>query len=194
MVPNNTRTGSDPYERELPKEYWEQLRSKDRYAQYRQQHPIKRPPPKTDKALIACLFLVVVTLLAVVLKPQPAPVRPAVAVATPTPTPPASPSPVPVIQQADRSIPSVTIAPRAEPVAGPMTTEGVQMLSGNQYWVTMPDGRRLLINYMGSVARPFDLPRFKGGANNRAYADNLGHHLWIWTLPERGTIPQWLDP
>src|SRR6516164_3663033 len=107
MIPNNTRTGSDPYERELPKEYWEQLRSKDRYAQYRQQHPIKRPPPKTDKALIACLFLVVVTLLAVVLKPQPAPVRPAVAVATPTPTLPASPSPVPVIQQADRSTPSV---------------------------------------------------------------------------------------
>jgi hypothetical protein len=88
------------------------------------------------------------------------------------------------------------IAARAELVTGPLTSTGVPMLSGNQYYVTMPDGRHILINYKGWVEHANNLPaQPKGGANNAAYTDTATGHMWIWTVPAgTSNVPQWIDP
>jgi len=85
------------------------------------------------------------------------------------------------------------VAPRAEPVQGPLTTSGTPMLSGSQYYVKMPDGRNILVNFRGIVSHPCNLPR-QTGINNAAYSDSLGR-LWVWTVPVFGpNIPCWIDP
>jgi hypothetical protein len=109
-----------------------------------------------------------------------------VAVATPASTP-VIPTPIPS---------PAPIVPRAEPVTGPMTTEGTPMVSGNQYYVTMPDGRHILVNYKGWIDHVCNLPRQpRGGANNAAYTDVATGLTWIWTVPTgTSNIPQWIDP
>lgn len=69
------------------------------------------------------------------------------------------------------------------------------MLTG-RYWVEMPDGRRILINYHGSVANFASLPvQPPGGANNAAYTDLATGNTWIWTVPAGASnIAQWIDP
>ena len=92
-----------------------------------------------------------------------------------------------------RALPAV---PRAEPVAGPLTTTGEPMLSGRQYYVSMPDGRHLLVNYKGWIDHACNLPKQpKGGANNAADTDQATGHTWIYTVPAIGpNVPQWIDP
>jgi len=86
--------------------------------------------------------------------------------------------------------------PRADPVSGPLTTTGEPMLSGRQYYVSMPDGRNILVNYKGWVDHACNLPRQpKGGANNAAYTDAATGHTWIWTVPAgTSNVPRWIDP
>ena len=114
------------------------------------------------------------------------------AVFVPSPKPLPSPQPVP---RAERIVPEVR---RAEPVLGPLTIQGNPMLSGHQYYVTMPepDGRHLLVNFMGSVDHACNLPRQpKGGANNAAFIETATNHLWIYTVPAGiSNVPQWIDP
>ena len=90
----------------------------------------------------------------------------------------------------------VHTVPRAEPVPGPVTTTGQPMLSGNQYTVTMPDGRTILVNYRGFVDHACNLPRQpRGGANNAMYTDRATGLNWIWTVPQGpSNVPQWIDP
>jgi len=106
------------------------------------------------------------------------------------------PAPAPGPQLAQGPTSSVTIAPRAERVTGPLTTAGRPMVSGNQYYVTMPDGRHLLVNWKGWVEHASNLPRQpKGGANNAAYTEAATGHMWIWTVPAgTSNIPRWIDP
>jgi hypothetical protein len=70
------------------------------------------------------------------------------------------------------------------------------MLSGNQYTVTMPDGRTILVNYRGFVDHACNLPRQpRGGANNAMYTDRATGLNWIWTVPQGpSNVPQWIDP
>jgi hypothetical protein len=105
----------------------------------------------------------------------------------------AAPSPAPVIAATPAPIQPV---PRAEPVSGPLTTTGEPMLSGRQYFVNMPDGRRLLVNYRGWVDHACNLPSQPlGGANNAAYTDSATGHTWIWTVPAGvSNVPRWIDP
>jgi hypothetical protein len=86
--------------------------------------------------------------------------------------------------------------PRAEPVSGPLTTAGQPMLSGRQYFVSMPDGRHLLVNWRGWVDHACNLPKQPlGGANNAAYTDAATGHTWIWTVPAGpSNVPRWIDP
>jgi hypothetical protein len=84
--------------------------------------------------------------------------------------------------------------PKAEPVRGPLDTTGQSMLSGRQYWMTMPDGRNLLVNWQGFVDHACNLPRQRG-INNAAYTELATGLTWIWTVPAAGAnIPQWIDP
>ena len=103
-------------------------------------------------------------------------------------------SPEPVVILSTPAL--VQIAPRAIPVPGPLTNAGTPMISGNQYYVTMPDGRHLLVNYKGWVDHACNLPRQpKGGANNAAYTEAATGHMWIWTVPAgTNNVPQWIDP
>jgi len=102
-------------------------------------------------------------------------------------------TPVPVIAVA--SIPVlIQPAPRAEPVTGPLGADGQPMLSGHQYYINMPDGRHLLVNYKGYVPHASDLPR-QHGINNAMYTDAATGVDWIWTVPATGpNVPQWIDP
>jgi hypothetical protein len=70
------------------------------------------------------------------------------------------------------------------------------MLSGRQYYVSMPDGRRLLINYRGVVDHAYELPKQPlGGANNAAYTETATGSTWIWTVPAGASnVPRWIDP
>jgi hypothetical protein len=69
------------------------------------------------------------------------------------------------------------------------------MIPGNQYWVDLPDGRHIKINYQGYRDYFSQLPvQPAGGANNAAYRTYDGS-LWIWTVPVGpSNIPQWIDP
>jgi hypothetical protein len=68
------------------------------------------------------------------------------------------------------------------------------MLAGSQYWLKMPDGREILVNFRGVVPHAFNLPKQRG-VNNAAYLELATNHLWIWTLPATGpNIPRWIDP
>ena len=192
-----------PYDRELPDEYWKELKKPDPYIRYRSQHPIPPATKRTD-VWIACLLIAVVGLAAALstalikhpyaytkewtpedlgaipVKPTPAPTPQAV---IPTVTPAAPPAPVHIV-------------PRAEPVLGPLTTAGTPMVSGNQYCVTMPDGRHILVTYKGWVDHAANLPKQPlGGANNAAYTETATGHTWIWTVPAGpSNLPQWIDP
>ena len=91
-------------------------------------------------------------------------------------------------------LPTGDLAPRAEPVAGPLTAAGEPMLSGHQYHVAMPDGRTILINYRGWVDHACNLPRQRG-INNAAYTEAATGHTWIWTVPAgTSNVPRWIDP
>ena len=48
-----------PYDRELPDEYWKELKKPDPYIRYRSQHPIPPATKRTD-VWIACLLIAVV--------------------------------------------------------------------------------------------------------------------------------------
>lgn len=174
-----------PYDRNLPPEYWEELKTPDR-------RPRTQPPRKPIKGIKAPILRTAVVLLAMLCiaflagrrpslpKPEP------VAAATPAPALALSPTPSPVPVQS---------APRALPVAGPLTSVGTPMLSGSQYYVAMPDGRQLLINYKGWVDHACNLPRQpKGGADNAAYTEAATGYTWIWTVPIDSNVPKWLDP
>ena len=97
--------------------------------------------------------------------------------------------PQPPVVEVRRALPAV---PRALAV----TTTGEPMLSGRQYYVSMPDGRNILVNYKGWVDHACNLPRQpKGGANNAAYTDAATGHTWIWTVPAgTSNVPRWIDP
>ena len=156
-------------------------------------------PPRTAPAKVlnswvvaSCCILIGLACLYVAatrhrtLPPLDVRVEPAVTLPTPAPSP----------QLAERPTPSVTIAPRAELVAGPLTTAGTPMLSGHQYTITLPDSRHILINWKGWVDHACNLPHQpKGGANNAAYTDRSTNNLWIWTVPAgTSNIPRWIDP
>jgi hypothetical protein len=70
------------------------------------------------------------------------------------------------------------------------------MIPGRAYWVDIPDGRHILINYRGTVPFANALPRQPaGGANNAAYYDSKSGNLWIWTVPAgTSNVPMWIDP
>jgi hypothetical protein len=180
-----------PYDRPLPDGYWQDLKESDRYAQYRTQQPSQRPlrtKPTNDtrrirEAWTVCLvaLLVILGVGVTLLSHQRGARAPASVVPAPTPAPLKMAPPAP---------------PRALPVEGPLTSTGEVMLSGRQYWVSMPDGRHLLINYKGWVDHACNLPRQpKGGPNNAAYTEAATGHTWIWTLPAgTNNIPHWIDP
>jgi hypothetical protein len=110
----------------------------------------------------------------VAIAPTPAP-APAVVAAAPTPAP---------------------FVPRAEPVLGPLTAEGVPMIAGRQYYVTLPepDGRHILVNYKGWIPHACMLPR-QHGVTNSMFTDEATGVNWIWTIPVSGsTVPRWIDP
>lgn len=69
------------------------------------------------------------------------------------------------------------------------------MIPGHPYWVTMPDGRSIKINFKGTVSDYMHLPiQPSGGANNAAY-HTLNGNTWIWTVPVGASnVPQWIDP
>jgi hypothetical protein len=180
MIPDHTVNGQSRFEREMPKEFWRELRK-----------PRPRPtPPAPKQSWAAYLIAALVGACAVGLFQHPATVdSPRVVASAPTPTPTitGTPSPTPV---------PVQFVPRAQPVEGPLTTAGVPMLSGNQYYLTMPDGRRLLVNYLGSVDHACNLPRQpKGGANNAAYTELATGNTWVYTVPAGvSNVPHWIDP
>jgi hypothetical protein len=166
----------------------EELKIPDRYAQYRARHPL----PRATKAINGWIVVLTATLIGLcvaLLSRQNHPALPKPPVALVTPAPVVASSPVPV--QAATPVP---IVPRADPVVGPLTTGGAPMLSSNQYYVRMPDGRNLLVNYKGWVDHACNLPRQpKGGANNAAYTEAATGHTWIWTVPAgTSNVPQWI--
>lgn len=174
------RTAPDlrsPYDRNLPDGYWEELEKP---------RPAQRPAPAAPaRAWILALGALLVGCLCVTLvnhKSPSAAVKSEVTSAgnfVPVPTP----------------VPTRTV-PRAEPVIGPMTSVGTPMLSGSQYYVAMPDGRHLLVNYRGWIDHACNLPRQpKGGANNAMYTDQATGINWIWTVPVgTSNVPRWIDP
>jgi hypothetical protein len=145
------------------------------------------PPPAKPTGWLILPFLVLVFLCAALIRGQKQ--NPSTVIATPVAI--ASPTPAPIVPKAEPPI-----APKAEPVSGPLTTAGQPMLSGRQYFVSMPDGRHLLINWHGWVDHACNLPKQPlGGANNAAYTDSATGHTWIWTVPATGTnVPRWIDP
>jgi len=199
---------SDPFDRVMPEGCWQDLKQQDRYAQYRAQHPLRPPPPPRGPSPqketlnpwgMALAGAILIAFFGSVINhqlsaPKPSAVRFAAATPEPTPTPmaiAAPPStPLRITPRAQR-----LIVPRAEPVEGPLSANGQPMKSGNQYYVTMPDGRYLLVNYMGWVDHAVNLPRqLKGGANNAMYTDRATGLNWIWTVPLDSNTPKWIDP
>jgi hypothetical protein len=84
-------------------------------------------------------------------------------------------------------------APNPTPPSWDMRT---RMTPGNRYWVDLPDGRRIVVNYRGSVDSYWTLPcQPAGGANNAMYTDLDSGLSWIWTVPAGASnVPQWIDP
>jgi hypothetical protein len=78
----------------------------------------------------------------------------------------------------------------------PVVPETPAMVAGNQYWVTLPDGRKILVNFKGSVDHACNLPKQPaGGANNAMYVDRATGTDWIWTVPAGASnVPTWIDP
>ena len=146
-------------------------------------------PPPSKLPLVIGLFVALVLACAVLIKVRQSPpiaaAIPAPVVAA-TPAPPAPPAPSAAVQ----------LVPRAEPVSGPLTTTGEPMFSGRQYFVNMPDGRHLLVNYRGWVDHACNLPKQPvGGANNAAYTESATGHTWIFTVPAGASnVPRWIDP
>jgi hypothetical protein len=70
------------------------------------------------------------------------------------------------------------------------------MVPGNQYWVVLPDARKILINFKGTVDHACNLPKQPpGGANNAMYTETATGNNWIWTVPiGASNTPQWIDP
>jgi hypothetical protein len=180
MIPDHTVNGQSRFEREMPKEFWRELRK-----------PAPRPAPpapRQSRPWVAYLIAALVGACAVgLLQHRDTVDTPRVAASAPTPTPSGTATPTRV---------PVQIVPRAQPVEGPLTTAGVPMLSGNQYYVTMPDGRHLLVNYRGTVDHACNLPtQPKGGANNAAYTELATGNTWVFTVPAGpSNVPRWIDP
>lgn len=70
--------------------------------------------------------------------------------------------------------------------------EVARMMVGHQYWVQMPDGRRIEVNYRGTAGDYGLLPPQGPRSNNAAYS--IYDTLWIWTLAPDGSGPSWIDP
>jgi hypothetical protein len=89
--------------------------------------------------------------------------------------------PAPALHRADL-VSNPWVAPRAIPTG--------------RYWLNLPDGRHILVNYRGEVADYAHLPaQPPGGANNAAYYDQGTGNTWIWTVPAGASnVAQWIDP
>jgi hypothetical protein len=89
------------------------------------------------------------------------------------------------------------IAPRAALVKSPPRVRRAELVvpqAGNSYWVQMPDGRKIVINYMGELLDKAHLP-VQHGITNAAYHTLADNSTWIWTVPVGASnIPEWIDP
>jgi hypothetical protein len=174
------------YDRVPPADLYEQMRR----ARKRESESTKKPARSTEWKLIAIgCFLFACFALSLFFARH---------AATPAPTPVAVPPPIAAATPAPAVVTATPVpvqpVPRAEPVAGPLTKEGQPMFSGRQYYVTMPDGRTLLVNYRGFVPHACMLPR-QHGINNAMYTDAATGLNWIWTVPASASnVPQWIDP
>jgi hypothetical protein len=85
---------------------------------------------------------------------------------------------------------------RLHPAPQPTPQPTPQWVVGTQYWVKMPDGRTILINFKGWVDHACNLPRQPaGGANNAMYIESATGTSWVWTIPASGSnVPRWIDP
>jgi hypothetical protein len=87
--------------------------------------------------------------------------------------------------------------PRAQLVKPPLTVRRAELVAprqGTSYWATLPDGRRIVINYMGEVADYQHLP-VQAGITNAAYRSRADGNTWIWTVPAGASnVPEWIDP
>jgi hypothetical protein len=90
-----------------------------------------------------------------------------------------------------------SVVPRATLVKSPPAARRAELVvpqTGQRYWVQMPDGRRIVINYQGEVADYAHLP-VQDGITNAAYHVRADGNTWIWTVPATGAnIATWIDP
>jgi hypothetical protein len=90
-----------------------------------------------------------------------------------------------------------SVVPRATLVKSPPVARRAELVvpqAGNSYWVQMPDGRRIVVNYMGEIADYAHLP-LQHGVTNAAYHTRADGATWIWTVPVwASNVPQWIDP
>jgi hypothetical protein len=98
---------------------------------------------------------------------------------SPLPTPQSTPTPS-RSQNGQLRLSAESPAPRAALISVP-------------YWVNLPDGRHILVNYRGEVPDVWALPP-QHGINNAMYHDLESGHDWIWTVPINSNIPMWIDP
>jgi hypothetical protein len=90
------------------------------------------------------------------------------------------------------------LEPNPEPTPRPESDQSAvpRAIPTGRYWVDLPDGRHILVNYRGTVASFASLPpQPPGGANNAMYTDRLTGISWIWTVPAGASnVPTWIDP
>jgi hypothetical protein len=174
-----------PYDQALPPEYWENLR---RTNSNKASYPARARRPFAwigVSALVACVSWALWSITAKSLKQAefPAPVLHSGDLEI---NPPAAPVPTPA-----------TIAPRATLVKSPPRVRRAELVipqTGQSYWVNMPDGRHIVIHYLGEVSDYAHLP-VQHGVTNAAYHTIADGSTWIWTVPVGASnVAQWIDP
>jgi hypothetical protein len=159
--------------------------------------PAKQPTDWRTVALTAIIATAVVSTEAIVAwKPpsRPAPAVPSNDEIIQRPGGPVNPRPAPVVPPAppapvEQPAPEPLVL-RAQPVE-PVVRRGLPV-EGQLYLSTMPDGRNLLVRYMGSV-RDFDgLP--KNPNLYDLYQVASSGHSWVFMMSPAIGRPSWIDP
>ena len=160
-------------------------------------NPLTRSAKQNDwrgVGITAIIATAVVTPIGI-LRQEPAsrlePLSRPVPVSLPVPTPAPIPTPIPVSTPAPVVPPSPEpLVLRAQPVE-PVVRRGLPV-EGNLYAVSMPDGRNLLVRFMGSVRSFDELPKHPNLYD--LYQVASSGHSWVFMMSPTLGRTAWIDP